>query len=147
MIGSVICFIISAFAFLIIPISDFDGGKLQVLLAYMVGVLFWFGVSLGSIITAIIGNKLKAKGYKSSKIPGVLRFFSNTKAKVIDVSMIILIILSIILGKNLGIGHMVSAMVLSLTIFFVYLHSILNGDNYTYLSKLMRGGVENEKIK
>lgn len=44
---SQIGFAISAFSFLLIPLSDFRGTDLQKIIAYMIGGLFWLGLAIG----------------------------------------------------------------------------------------------------
>ena len=38
---SIVCFTISSASFILIPISDFNGTKIERILAYMVGILVW----------------------------------------------------------------------------------------------------------
>lgn len=130
---STVCFGISACSFLFIPLSDFNGTKAQLYFAYLVGILFWLGLILGLLITFRLGNKRKKIGFKMYKFPGVLCFFKNKKSKVCDMIMLISFIILIILQRVFGIYYWISIIFLSITLFLVYLHSILNGNNYAYI--------------
>lgn len=133
--NSLICFAVSSFSFLLIPLSDFRGTILQKLTAYVIGALFWIGFITGLIITMYIGNIRKKDCDKQYKLPGVLCFFKNEISVKCDISMIISVILLIIFQKLIGTYHIVSIILLSLTIFLIYIHSVFNGNNYAYMTK------------
>lgn len=136
---SQIGFAISAFSFLLIPLSDFRGNSLQKTIAYLIGGLFWFGLAVGMIFTAILSRIRKSDSKKKHSIPGVLYFFKNKRAAQCDIAMIISLILLLIFQKLFGTYHMVSIILLSITLFTVYLHAVLNGSNYAYV---MQKGVK-----
>lgn len=129
---SIICFAVSLISFTLIPFSDFRKSGVQQTLAYMVGVLFWLGVIIGILITAWLGHIRNSDSNKKNKLPGVLCFFKNKRAIQCDITMIVSFVLLIIFQKSFGVYHWLSIILLSITLFFVYLHSILNGNNYAY---------------
>lgn len=132
MLISVFCFTVSSLSFLLIPFSDFRGMGIKQTMAYMVGGLFWLGLILGLVITIILGNIRKRDSHKKHAIPGLLCFFKNKRAMQCDIVMFAALILFVISQKLLGIYHLASIILLSTTLFSVYLHSILNGNNYAY---------------
>lgn len=134
-INSLISFAISSFSFLLIPLSDFRGTIFQKLIAYAVGALFWIGFITGLIVTMYLGNVRKKDSNKSYKLPGVLCFFKNKISIKCDISMIISVISLIVFQKLLGTHHIVSVILLSITIFLIYMHSVFNGNNYAYMTK------------
>lgn len=131
--SSLISLAISSFSFLLIPLSDFRGTIFQKLIAYTVGVLFWIGFIIGLIITVRLGSIRKKDSDKNYKLPGVLCFFKNKIAIKCDILMIISVILLIIFQKLLGTYCIVSVILLSFTMFAIYMHSVFNGNNYAYM--------------
>ena len=118
---SVISFLISALSFILIPFSNFEGTKLQKAIAYMVGFIFWIGLIVGLILTHYLGKIRQKHNYRKYVLPGILCFFKNKKSKYIDILMII--------------SAMVLSITLSLLVFSVYIHSVLNGNNYAFAVK------------
>lgn len=133
--NSLISFVISSFSFLLIPLSDFRGTIFQKLTSYAVGVLFWAGFIIGLIITVYLGSIRKKDSDKHYKLPGILCFFKNKIAVKCDISMIISVILLIIFQRLLGTHHIASVIILSFTIFTIYIHSVFNGNNYAYMTQ------------
>lgn len=129
---SEICFAVSASSFLIIPKADFNGGRLQQIMAYMVGALFWLGLTAGLISIIILNNKRRKAKFKKYRIPGIISFFKNKNAKICDTAMIVSTAALIIADNMLGFFHTLSLVLLSVTVFTIYLHSVLNGNNYAY---------------
>lgn len=127
---SIICFAISSMSFLLIPISDFNGMLIQRILAYMVGGLFWGGLLVGLIMTAILSSWMKKDSQKKRRFPGIFCFFRNKQARICDCAMFMIIVLFIILQKFLGLYHWISIILLSCTLMSIYMHSVLNGEIY-----------------
>lgn len=80
----------------------------------------------------ILDSKRRKAKFRKSQCPGVLRFFKNKKAKKCDVCMIVSILVFMLSEKHLGLYHTLSLVLLALTVLSIYLHSILNGNNYAY---------------
>lgn len=135
MLYSVFGFAISAFSFMLIPLSDFRGTSLQKTMAYMIGALFWLGLIMGLIITLKLSQIRKKNSKKKYKYPGAICFFKNKQAIFCDISMGISIILLVIFQKLFGTYHIVSIILLSIAIFLVYIHSIVNGNNFSYATQ------------
>lgn len=129
---SEMCFAVSSSSFLFIPISNFNGNNPQQFIAYLVGILFWGGLIAGVFCMIILDSKRRKAKFRKSQCPGVLRFFKNKKAKKCDVCMIVSILVFMLSEKLLGLYHTLSLVLLALTVLSIYLHSILNGNNYAY---------------
>lgn len=132
MLVSVLCFAISSISFFLIPFSNFRGNGIEQTMVYMVGGLFWIGLVSGLIVTAILSHIRRKDSKKKNSLPGVLCFFKNKRAKQCDITMFVALVLFIISEKLVGLYHWVSIILLSITLFSLYLHSILNGNNYAY---------------
>ena len=125
---SVISFLISALSFILIPFSNFEGTKLQKALAYMVGFIFWIGLIVGLILTHYLGKIREKHNYRKYFLQGILCFF-------IDILMIISAIAFIIVKTSFSSEILVLSITLSLLVFSVYIHSVLNGNNYAFAVK------------
>ena len=129
---SELCFAVSSFSFLFIPKSNFNGDGSQKVLAYMVGILFWFGLFFGLLFLFILNIKRKQSRFKKYRLIGVFNFFKNKKAKNCDLAMCVSVVSFGISYHIFGLYHTMSLILLTLSTLSVYLHSILNGNNYAY---------------
>lgn len=129
---SVLCYAVSSISFLCIPFSDFNEDGIKRIMAYMVGGLFWSGLIVGLILTAVLGFWRKKASKKKCKLPGILCFFRNKQAMRCDSAMLLMIVLFIISQNFLGLYHWISIILLSSMLFSIYMHSVLNGNNYAY---------------
>ena len=129
---SEMCFAVSSSSFLFIPISNFNGNNPQQFIAYLVGILFWGGLLAGVFCMIILDSKRRKAKFRKSHCPGILCFFKNAKAKKWDICMIVSVLAFILSEKHLGLYHTLSLVLLALTVLSIYLHSILNGNNYAY---------------
>lgn len=132
LIASIGVFAMSSMSFLLIPISYFGGIKVQRFLAYMVGVLFWTGLIIGLIITFILGKVRKKANYQKYAMPGVICFFKNKKGKICDIVMIFSVALFIFIRLFFSNYILLWIIMLTISIFSTYMHSILNGNNYSF---------------
>lgn len=133
LLGSIACFTVSSMSFLLIPISDFNGTTIQRVFAYMVGGLFWIGLFVGLILTVIMSSWRKKDNINKHRLPGILCFFRNRSAMRCDCAMFLIIVLFIISQKFFGLYNWISIILLSCMLMSIYMHSVLNGENYAYL--------------
>lgn len=129
---SEMCFAVSSSSFLFIPKSNFNGSNPQQFIAYLVGILFWGGLLSGVFCMIILDSKRRKAQFRKSHCPGVLCFFKNKKAKICDLFMAVVVLSFIISERYLGLYHTLSLVLLALSVLSIYLHSILNGNNYAY---------------
>lgn len=132
---SVISFLISALSFILIPFSNFEGSKIQKALAYTVGFIFWIGLIVGLILTHYLGKKRQKHHYREHYLPGIFCFFKNKKSRACDILMIISAIAYIVVKTSFPDKIFVMSISLSLLVFSVYIHSVLNGNNYAFAVK------------
>lgn len=129
---SEVFFAISSSSFLFISKSDFNGRNSQRALAYMVGVLFWTGLTVGLLSMILLNSKRRKAKFQKYRCPGVIRFFSNKKAKICDVLMMFSLSLFLVIKYFNGLYHGFTLVLLALSVLLIYMHSILNGNNYAY---------------
>ena len=132
LLASICAFALSSASFLLIPFSRFSGTALQKTLAYLVGILFWSGLIAGLIMTAVLGKARKKARYKKYELPGVLCFFKNKKGKIFDIIMISASVLLLIIDLIGATVTLISMVILSAGVFSVYMHSVFNGNNYSF---------------
>ena len=129
---SEVFFAISSSSFLFIPKSNFNGRNTQQALAYMVGALFWTGLIVGIFSMILLNNKRRKSKFRKHRYPGVICFFSNKRAKMCDVLMVLNLIFFFVFKHFNGLYHSFSLVLLAISVLLVYWHSILNGNNYAY---------------
>lgn len=129
---SEVFFAISSSSFLFIPKANFNGRNSQRALAYVVGVLFWTGLTVGLFSMILLNNKRRKNKFRKYCCPGVIRFFSNKKAKICDVLMLLSLNIFLVVKHFIGLYHGFTLVLLALSVLLIYMHSILNGNNYAY---------------
>ena len=148
---AVIFLAISSFSLLLVMFSDYGGGFLNVTAAVSAGVLFWAFLIGGYVLLYRISKHRKEyeKQQRRSgtrrehrftrpvkKRPGIARFFSNPLASLSDIAMIsalafILVTIFVPIG-----GRLVEFIAVSVLVFSVHMHCVLNGINYEYIMAL-----------
>ena len=97
---------------------------------------------MGVVLLFILNNHRKKNkhfrdgGRTGNQRFGALSFFSNKTAAVFDIAMVVLLILVVI---SMFIPLMNQGITLALFAFFlfsVYMHSLFNGVNFTYINSL-----------
>ena len=129
---SILCFAVSSMSFLLIPMSNFNGTQIERILAYMVGILFWSGCIIGLAITFVLGRMRRKVGYKKYRIPGLFCFFNNKIGKICDIAMLISLIVIIAAKIMLKDHNLLWPVMISVAMFLIFIHSIINGNNYSY---------------
>lgn len=98
----------------------------------MVGILFWLGFIIGLTITFVLGRMRRKVGYKKYRIPGLFCFFNNKIGKICDIAMLISLIVIIAAKILLKDYNLLWPVMLSIAMFLIFMHSIINGNNYSY---------------
>lgn len=127
------CFAVSSYFFLFILKFIFNGSDSQQVISYSVGILFCGFLLLGIISLIRLDFKRRKDKLIRSYCPEMLRFFRNKKAKICVSCMIVSILVFMATEKHLGLYHTLSLVLLALSVLSIYLHSILNGNNYAYV--------------
>lgn len=123
------------FSEMVARISREEGNDIPL---YLTGGVFWAGLICTYVFTGAAaicrkrGLKSDKDGFDSGR-PGMLCFFRNREAKIIDVIMAVSIIALLIgiFGKADNSVFILGA--IFMTIFSVHMHGILNGKNYQYI--------------
>lgn len=112
---------------------------------YIVGGGFWLGL-LGTLVMALrINSRRKASPTFQNARQGIglIRFFSNKWAKIMD-TLLIVSVVGFALANVLDWPLPVYFGLFALTVFSFGMHCMLNGSNYQYIRTNVRGEVENE---
>lgn len=137
---SCIMFGISAFSVLLTFLGDYNGNGAAVFFAIMTGVLFWGCLITGILLLLIVNSHRKKhrRFMNSGKIEkrkcGALSFFSNRTAAIFDIAMVVFLLLVVISMLIPLISQSVTLVLVSFLLFSVYMHSMFNGVNFTYIN-------------
>lgn len=122
---------------------DIEGDTKQQTIAYVVAFLFWLSIFTEVWLSHLadrVRKKLERKLYRNKEIknsmPGIVSFFKNTEAKIVDIPLFIAVLLiGMIIWLRINKSWLIIGAVATLILLF-NLHCILNGRNYRYLKKL-----------
>lgn len=133
--------------FLFMPFaSDYFTNTGNRVFLIIVGLLFWITLFVAYFSFFILNTRRKKYVKKNKitekKLPGICSFFSNKKAIIVDILMMICIVIFVILSNITT--NFVIYIFLSMSVFTVQLHSIINGKNYLYIKSFKSEGKENE---
>lgn len=137
------CFALTSLAVLLIPLSGDEGMKKAV--GYLIGVLFWLGIAGGSFLYFWLyreESKTLKKSIPKGKIPFGFRFFSNRFAAVWDGILIVTLCLNIYCIRTLGVNQILELAALFLFTTSVFMHFLLNGRVFQYITQNKGKGVQ-----
>jgi len=98
--------------------------------------MFWSGMLLGTAGYILLSKKadISEKEKEGGRnIPGVLRFFSNPPAKVMDGILLVSLAGSIYCMVNVTVNQTVALIFLLFLIIGIYAHCLLNGKVYRHI--------------
>lgn len=125
---SFISFFVSSLSFAFFDCIDYQGVGISLVLGYILPALFWIGIIIGVAFQIVISTKLKI----TRKKHGVISFFKNKVAVVVDIIAILSLIISIFIIV-LDANHKIAFIIFSIFIFSFEMHCITNGKNFIYL--------------
>ncbi len=143
-----VSFGVSAFAWLLSPFGNYRGNALAVFFAVLVGVLFWLGLLAGIVLIMMINSHRKKSAGARAKLsgrPGAFRFFSNRRAMIADIAMIVFLVVLIIMSFVSNKAQSMFMVVFAFFLFSIYMHCVLNGTNYQYIMSKKTRSVRNER--
>lgn len=110
------------------------------------GVIFWLGVLTGIILYIITACVMSGETKKDiSKVPGILRFFSNIPAIITDILMIVSLILTIYFAMDYRSNQTAAAIILFVFILSFYMHFMLNGKVFKCIYNARKEGRARKK--
>lgn len=146
---SLVAFLSSACSVWLVPfIKDRDDGTIS-LISIIIGIIFWIGLLVGIIFFIITWIKVKNDGdyqmLKKKKKPGYISFFTNRFAMIADGLLIISCVVTIVGSYFIRMPAGILIPVLFLALYSLYLHFLLNGRVYSYISIKKKKEKKNEK--
>jgi len=148
---SIVCMFLFSLSFLIMPVASdlaLDG---KLVLLRLSGIWFWLSLIAGYALFILVNKNRKRLMMKQKKQaikvkPGIIKIFSNKWACIADIAAVIslfgfLITVLIIPQKY------VTYIFLFAAIFTIQMHGMLNGENFKYISKIIKAkqeGTQNE---
>ena len=133
---------ISALSVFISFLGDYKGNSMAVFFAVLTGVLFWGCLIMGIVLLLILNThrkknrKFRDAGRMGNRRFGALSFFSNKIAAIFDVSMVVLFLLVVISMFIPFAGQSITLVLFAFLLFTVYMHSMFNGVNFTYINSI-----------
>lgn len=137
---SCICLVISSISLLGVAkgsFNEFDGSRA---VAFAVALTFWIGLISGYILLCVVNSHRKK--YEASKKSrrnttgcGLIRFFSNSAAMVVDSILIITLVLFVLFRVLNNISIYFDLTVIALLICSIHLHGLFNGKNFKYINQ------------
>ena len=147
----IILLFISSFSLLLSFWGDYNGNVLNIIIAYAIPILFWGGMILAYEMLYQF-NKQRIKNAEAEKplnnnserthnrimrptrfMPGALRIISNKYATIFDFLSLIFLILVIVLSFIPNVNQVIVIVCLSVLVFSLQMHCLLNGVNFTYI--------------
>lgn len=147
----IILLFISSFSLLLSFFGDYNGNLFNKIIAYTIPVLFWGGMIVAYVMlykfnkkrTVLSENekitqKESANSHNRIKrptrfMPGALRILSNKYATIFDFLSLIFLILIIVFSFIPNMNQAVVIVSLTLLVFCLHMHCLLNGVNFTYI--------------
>lgn len=126
-----------ALAVAFMPVGNEMKDKTMVIM-YCSGAVFWIGL-IGTILMALKINSRRKTSYRfneafgNQKQLGLIHFFQNRQALIVDIAMIISII-ALIIAKGCYANLQVVYVIIAVFIFSFGMHCMLNGVNYKYIN-------------
>lgn len=146
---------IASFEFILIlciPLVNLDGSFAQRIGAYILAALFWVCVATEGVFVHMATKERKwmeqkrfrCRALKYSQ-PGVISFFKNCEASIVDVVLFISAVLVVVLVWTRIKTAWVIMTGISILFLSFNLHCILNGKNYRYLKSYKLYKEEHER--
>lgn len=110
----------------------------------IVGSTFWCSFIVGYLLFAYVNIRMHKKR-KDNTLPGIIRFFSNKLATIVDILMF-MVIIAFICGL-IWMKGFILYILLSLTVLLIQFHAIFNGKNYEFIQYIKREKNYHEKQK
>ena len=144
----IILIALSSFSLIFAAFDDYFESALRAVAMIAAGSVFWICLIAGYSILFLISKHRKEyertvsrdgvrsdrrRRSSSSKRPGIITFFSGTPATVVDAAMILFLILTLVFAFIPGFDQTVLIILISILVFLVQMHCILNGVNFKYI--------------
>lgn len=140
---SIVMLFVSSFAILLSFVGDYNGSFLNIIFALLTGILFWIGLILGYVFLAVVNSHRKRFEKKNgidgntNKV-GAVTFFRNKPAILFDILFIVSLISTLIFMFVPFLDKGIALILLSVCLFSLHMHCILNGKNYLYYKTIKR---------
>ena len=108
------------------------------LVMYCSGAAFWIGL-IGTIFMALKINRSRKGSYRFNELfgnrkqLGLIHFFQNTEAMIMDVTMVISLIV-LIIARLCSANLQIIYVIIAVFVFSFGMHCMLNGMNYKYIN-------------
>ncbi len=131
----VICLLMSSICILIVPLAH-NRDELTMICS----CVFWLGIVFGYGLLIYVG--IKRRKYSESgghRHIGIITFFRNAPARLIDglwIASVLLLIVSVLTGRIMQ-GY-IQFVLAFLVVFLFHMHCFFNGENFRFLQIMIR---------
>ena len=141
---------VSSFSLILSSIGNYKGNTINVIAAILAGSFFWLFLIGGYLLFALISGhrkeyeKLKKDSGNSRRVkrrnnrPGIICFFSNKYAAVADFALFISFFLILLFLFIPSVSRNIVIIMISVFVYSLHMHSILNGRNFKYIVQLSK---------
>lgn len=130
-IASVVLMVLNNICLMLSPILNYDKGNKNYSFAIVCSSIFWVTIILTWTILLALYKKINSHNNIEGRA-GIITFFSNPIAKIVDIVMIVLLVLLIVFFCVVD-NVKVQVVFISLFIFAFQLHILLNSKLYKYI--------------
>ena len=134
---SIVGFLISALSVFLVPFSTGENA-LQDTVGVVAGILFWLGILIGIAFYLIVWVQIRNGEYQVLKKkfrPACITFFTKPIALITDAAFLVALAVTIVGNTLVVFGEIVQLILMAVLLFTFFVHFILNGKVYRYLTK------------
>lgn len=133
-------FLVSSIDVLFIPLGSYGDTTAKKVLAVVIGIIFWLFLAAGVAMNFVIKARF-GKDYFEGRF-GLISFFKNKYAIIMDILMIITLIFSVYVISTKTSSYL-GLIAISLFLFSFESHCVLNGKYFNF--KTIEEDIKNEK--
>lgn len=134
---SLLCFGLHACSFFLEPFA-INGENEITAVGYALGVIFWASLLVGTVLFEICRRNLSGdagyREWKQRKVPGIFGFFRTKAARIVDPILLLATVITIVSNLTGNIPEGLLLVVLAVMVFTFYLHMMVNGRVYRYMT-------------
>ena len=147
----IVALAVSSLSLIFTIFGDYNSGVFNAVIAVTVGVVFWLFLILGYVVFSRIAahrkqyekthvesrsDKERLQKDDNKKKPGIICFFSNPYAVAADIALLISLAVNVIFLFIPNANQTVEIIFISILVFSLHMHCILNGVNFRYTYNL-----------
>lgn len=134
---SLLCFGLHACSLFLEPFA-INGENEMTTAGYALGGIFWASLLAGTVLFEICRRNLSGdagyREWKQKKVSGIFGFFRTKAARIVDPILLLATVITIVSNLTGNILEGLLLVVLAVMVFTFYLHMMVNGRVYRYMT-------------